>query len=118
MVIPVYSNYPSYSKIEPILKKTWDESFPLPYKSIKKKNINKKGILVFKKGKDIFYIYTFIVVMQKYLPSNKTVEAQPESREILVKLYYNPSDKLNAYNIVFGELDEEFTRPGFIRYIK
>lgn len=118
MVIPVYSNYPSYTKIEPILKKTWDESFPLPYKSIKKKNINNKGILEYKKGKERFYIYTFLVVMQKYSPSNKTVEAQPESRDVLVKLYYNPNDKLKPYKIVFGELDEEFARPGFIRYVK
>jgi hypothetical protein len=117
MVNPVYSNYPSYNKIDPILKKTWDELYPLPYKSIKKKNTNGKGILVYKKGKDTFYIYTFLIIMEKYERIEKSVRPTSESREVLIKLYYNPNDKQQPYKIVFGELDEEYEKPGFVRYV-
>lgn len=115
---PVYSNYPSYDKIEPILKKAWDEQYPLPYKSIVKKNVNGKGILVFRQGKETFYIYSFLVRMEKYEKNEKTVRPTEESRDFLVKLFYNPNDKEKPYTIRIGELDEEYERPGFVRYIK
>ncbi|WCL47699.1 hypothetical protein [Leptospira sp. GIMC2001] len=118
LALPVYSNYTSYGKIDPILKKTWDEQIPLPYDSIKKKNINNKGILQYRlSNKRIVYIYTFLVYMSNYEPLEKQIVKAKGGREMLVKLYFDPLNKEKPYWIQFGELDEELDRNNFIKYV-
>lgn len=115
---PVQSKYPSYNKIESILKKTWDEQYPVPFQKIVKKNITGKGTIYYREKKKYYYVYTFLVSM----PSQKLVDNQAvplsEERKIIVKLYYDPSNQEKPYFIRLGELDEETQRPGFIRYVK
>jgi hypothetical protein len=68
-ILPVYSNYPSYDKIDSILKKTWDEQFPTPYQKVKKKNINGKGILKYaRQTKYNIYLYIYCIF---FTPENR-----------------------------------------------
>jgi hypothetical protein len=115
-ILPVYSNYPSYDKIDSILKKTWDEQFPTPYQKIKKKNINGKGILKYAGKQNTIYIYTFLVFFSHQKVEDKMVVEDKGGREMLVKLYHDPQDKLKPYWIEIGELDEEQDRKKFLGY--
>ncbi|NCN11461.1 MAG: hypothetical protein GW938_16610 [Leptospira sp.] len=113
---PVYSNYLGYGKIEPILKKTWNEQYPIPYDRIKKKNINGKGILKYRKDRKLVYIYTFIVFFSHHKVVDKKITDDKGGRDIIVKLYYDPNLKANQYWIEMGELDEEYDRGNFLGY--
>lgn len=114
---PVYSKYPSYAKIDSILEKTWNEQFPVPYRKVLKKNINGKGIMYFREGSKDYYIYTFHVAMPKQEWEERDFRTLEEERVILVKLFHDPNNPEKPYFIRMGELDEEFQRPGFIRYV-
>lgn len=115
---PVHSKYLPYSKIDSIFKKTWDSQYPVPYRAIKKKNTNGKGILVFRENRTTYYIYTFYIAMPSQKLIEKDLQALKSERILLAKLYYNPNNREKPYFIRLGELDEEFKRPGFIRYAK
>jgi len=114
--LPVYSNYLAYNKIDSVLKKTWDEQFPIPYSSIKKKNINGKGILKYRKDKKVVYIYTFIVFFSHHKVEEKKITGDKGGRDIIVKLYFDPSLKENEYWIEMGEIDEEYDKSNFLGY--
>jgi hypothetical protein len=114
---PVYSKYPTYAKIEPILQETWDKQFPVPYRKILRKNVNGKGIMMFREAGKNYYIYTFHVAVPKQEWEDRDIKALKEERVLLVKLFHDPNDQEKPYFIRMGELDEEFMRPGFIRYV-
>ncbi len=113
------SKYLSYSKMESILAEIWNETYPVPFRKILKRNINGKGILLYREKNRTYYIYTFLVSIPSYrLQDRGEVVALEEEREILVKFFYEPSNKEKPYSIRMGELDEEKPGRGLIRYIQ
>ncbi len=110
---------PVYSKIEPILKEVWDETFPLSYTKILKKDFLGKGVIVLKTKEGLVYLYTFSVLFPKYSLQNGVLSFdEKEGREIIVKLYYSPNQLEKKYWIDLGELTEKYEKQNIVRYIK
>ena len=118
--IPIYGSTKviSYSEIEPILRKTWEDTYPLPFTTIVKSDLLGKGIALVKKNGRSMYLYSFEVFMPRYLMDGEEVKAMEEGRKIIVRLYHNPSSEEKPYFIDLGEFEEKYNRGLIIRYIK
>lgn len=109
----------SYKKIDEVLKKTWDDTYPVEYKKIIKKDLLGKGIMVIKnKEKQLEYMYSF----QIFIPRVSMVEGvkteSEEGKEIIIKLIHNPSDITKPYRIELGEFSEKYYQGNVVRWIK
>jgi hypothetical protein len=110
---------PAYSKIEPILKEVWEETYPLSYTKILKKDLLGKGIIVLKTKEGLNYLYTFLVLFPKYSLQDGILSFdEKEGRKIIVKLYYSPNQIEKKYWIDLGELTEKYEKQNIVRYIK
>ena len=109
----------SYQKIEPILLKTWNETYPVPYTRVSKLDVLGKGIMVLKEKNHLIYLYTFLVNFPIYrLEEEKLVANDEGGRDILVKLYYRPHQKETPYQIDLGEFSEKYNLKSVVRWIK
>jgi hypothetical protein len=96
----------SYNEIDSILKKTWDDTYPVQYKKILKKDIFKKGIFhILSNPKE--YIYTFLLFIPNYELENTELIELETGKEIPVKLIYSPQNQEQMYRIELGELNEK-----------
>ena len=110
---------PEYKDIDPILQATWDNTYPVSYSRITKKDTLGKGIMVLKEKNQLIYLYTFLVYFPVYvLEEEKLVAREEGGRDILVKLYYRPSDKEIPYKIDLGEFAEKYNLRAVVRWIK
>ncbi|MDX1957852.1 MAG: hypothetical protein SFU98_04725 [Leptospiraceae bacterium] len=119
--VPIYSaETPPYSKIEPILKETWDKTYPLPFTKIIKKDTLGKGIMVLRDSKKrIYYLYSFLVFFPRYkLDDGKPIFEEDKGREVVVKLYHYPFEKESPYRIDLGEFSEKYNLKSVVRWIK
>jgi hypothetical protein len=119
--LPIYSiETPPYSKIEPILKDTWEKTYPVSFTKIIKKDTLGKGIMVLRNSKkQIYYLYTFLVFFPRYtLEDGKLVIVKDRGRNVLVKLYHYPFDEETPYKIDLGEFAEKYNQREAIRWIK
>jgi hypothetical protein len=108
----------TYSEIEPVLRKTWEDTYPLPFTTIVKSDLLGKGIAFVKKNGKSMYLYSFEVFMPRYILEDNETKAMEEGRKIIVRLYYNPSSKEKPYFLDLGEFEEKYNRGLIIRYIK
>ena len=107
-----------YSEIDPILQKAWEETYPVSYTKITQKDTLGKGIMVLKEKNQLIYLYTFLVYFPAYrLEEEKLVADETGGRDILVKLYFRPQDKL-SYKIDLGEFSEKYNLKSVVRWIK
>ena len=110
---------PEYKDIDPILQATWDNTYPVSYSRITKKDTLGKGIMVLKEKNQLIYLYTFLVYFPVYvLEEEKLVAREEGGRDILVKLYYRPGDKEVPYKIDLGEFAEKYNLRSVVRWIK
>jgi hypothetical protein len=110
---------PEYKDIDPILQTTWDNTYPVSYSRITKKDTLGKGIMVLKEKNQLIYLYTFLVYFPVYvLEEEKLVAREEGGRDILVKLYYRPGDKELPYKIDLGEFSEKYNLRSVVRWIK
>lgn len=95
-----------YSKIDTILKKTWDATYPVPYTRIVKKDVLGKGIKLYKRKKMRYYLYTFLIFVPRYtLIKDQAVPNKQNSGRVLpVKLFYYPNRKENNYEVKLERL--------------
>jgi len=108
-----------YKDIDPILQTTWDNTYPVPYTRITKKDTLGKGIMVLREKNHLIYLYTFLVYFPVYvLEEEKLVAREEGGRDILVKLYYRPDDKEVPYKIDLGEFAEKYNLRSVVRWIK
>ncbi len=117
---PLLSQIPvPYSKIDPVLQSTWENSFPIMYSKIIKKDLIGKGIIMTREGKRLIYLYTFLIAFPKFDIQNGELKIeQQDFKKLEVKLYYDPSKKENAYWIDLGEIVEFYDKSKIVRYIK
>ncbi len=107
-----------YSEIDPILQKAWEEIYPVSYTKITQKDTLGKGIMVLKEKNQLIYLYTFLVYFPAYrLEEEKLVADETGGRDILVKLYFRPQDKL-SYKVDLGEFSEKYNLKSVVRWIK
>jgi hypothetical protein len=107
-----------YSEIDPILQKAWEEIYPVSYTKITQKDTLGKGIMVLKEKNQLIYLYTFLVYFPAYrLEEEKLVADETGGRDILVKLYFRPQDKL-SYRVDLGEFSEKYNLKSVVRWIK
>ena len=107
-----------YSEIDPILQKAWEEIYPVSYTKITQKDTLGKGIMVLKEKNQLIYLYTFLVYFPAYrLEEEKLVADETGGRDILVKLYFRPLDKL-PYKVDLGEFSEKYNLKSVVRWIK
>lgn len=110
---------PEYKDIDSILQTTWDNTYPVSYTKITKKDTLGKGIMVLKEKNQLIYLYTFLVYFPVYvLEEEKLVAREEGGRDILVKLYYRPGDKEVPYKIDLGEFAEKYNLRAVVRWIK
>lgn len=107
-----------YSEIDPILRETWEKTYPVNYLRIVKKDVIGKGIMEIREKNRFIYLYTFIIYFPKYrLEGEKLVADEEGGKEILVKLYFRPGEKESPYQIDLGEFFEQYNL-GSVRWIK
>jgi hypothetical protein len=110
---------PEYKDIDPILQTTWDNTYPVSFSRITQKDTLGKGIMVLREKNNLIYLYTFLVYFPVYvLEEEKLVAREEGGRDILVKLYYRPSDKEVPYKIDLGEFAEKYNLRAVVRWIK
>lgn len=108
-----------YRKIDDILKKTWDSTYPIEYKTIIKKDLLGKGIMVIKnKQKQIEYMYSFQIFIPRVSMVDGLRTEMEDGKEIIVKLIHNPSDSEKLYRIELGEFSEKYYQGNVIKWIK
>ena len=109
----------SYKKIDETLKKTWEETYPVEYKSITKKDLLGKGIMVVKnKQKQMEYMYSFQIFIPRVSMVDGVKTVMEDGKEIIVKLIHNPSNLEKQYRIELGEFSEKYYQGNVIRWIK
>lgn len=107
-----------YSKIDPILKETWEETYPVSFTKVKRKDVLGKGILVLRAKNGLNYLYTFVVSFPRYSVQEGVLGSdESKSKEIIVKLYYDPKGLEKKYWIDLGELTEKYDKRNIVRYI-
>lgn len=108
-----------YKKIDDILKKTWDDTYPVEYKKIIKKDLLGKGIIVVKnKQKQMEYIYSFQVFIPRVSVVDGIKTESEDGKEIIIKLIHNPSDTEKQYRIELGEFSEKYYQGNVVKWIK
>jgi hypothetical protein len=108
-----------YKKIDDVFKKTWDDTYPIEFKKIIKKDLLGKGIMVVKnKQKQIEYMYSFLIYIPRVSVVDGVKTETEDGKEIIVKLINNPSDKEKPYRIELGEFSEKYYQGNVVRWIK
>ena len=108
-----------YKKIDEVLKKTWDTTYPIEYKTIVKKDLLGKGIMVVKnKQKQLEYMYSFLLFIPRVSMVDGVKTEMEDGKEIIVKLIHNPSDAEKPYRIELGEFSEKYYQGNVVRWIK
>ena len=108
-----------YKKIDEVLKKTWDTTYPIEYKTIVKKDLLGKGIMVVKnKQKQLEYMYSFLLFIPRVSMVDGVKTEMEDGKEIIVKLIHNPSDTEKPYRIELGEFSEKYYQGNVVRWIK
>lgn len=116
---PLYSSPVSYAKIDPVLTKTWEETYPISFSKIVKKDLLGKGIALIKNKKnEQEYLYTFLVFIPQAVYTENGLERKEEGREVTIKLYHTPSNKEIPYRVELGELEERHNTKNILRWIK
>ena len=109
----------SYKKIDDTLKKTWDDTYPIEFKKIVKKDLLGKGIMVVKnKQKQLEYMYSFQVFIARVGMVDGIKTESEDGKEIIVKLIHNPSDDEKPYRIELGEFSEKYYQGNVVKWIK
>lgn len=109
----------SYKKIDETFKKTWDDTYPIEFKKIIKKDLLGKGIMVVKnKQKQLEYMYSFLVFIPRVSMVDGVKTESEDGKEIIVKLIHNPSDVEKPYRIELGEFSEKYYQGNVVRWIK
>lgn len=109
----------SYAEIDPILQTAWDEMYPVPYTRITQKDTLGKGIMVLREKNQLIYLYTFLVYFPAYREEEeKLVANEMGGRDIFVKLYYRPHEKMKPYSVDLGEFSEKYNLKSVVRWIK
>ena len=108
-----------YKKIDEIFKKTWDDTYPIEFKKITKKDLLGKGIMVVKnKQKQLEYMYSFQVFIARVGMVDGVKTESEEGKEIIVKLIHNPGDVEKTYRIELGEFSEKYYQGNVVKWIK
>lgn len=108
---------PSYQIAEKNLLTTWENSYPVNFSKVIKKNPTKKGILEVRDKKGVRYIYTFLVFVPRVKTEDGEIAVQNEGKEVFVKLYFDPKEKEKPYSIRLGEFEEKYFSKSKIRWI-
>ncbi len=109
----------SYKKIDDTFKKTWDDTYPVEFKKITKKDLLGKGIMVVKnKQKQLEYMYSFQVFIARVSMVDGVKTENEDGKEIIVKLIHNPSDVEKPYRIELGEFSEKYYQGNVVKWIK
>ena len=109
----------SYKKIDDTFKKTWDDTYPIEFKKIVKKDLLGKGIMVVKnKQKQLEYMYSFQVFIARVGMVDGIKTESEDGKEIIVKLIHNPSDDEKPYRIELGEFSEKYYQGNVLKWIK
>ncbi|MBP7282872.1 MAG: hypothetical protein KBA66_14920 [Leptospiraceae bacterium] len=109
----------SYKQIDDTLKKTWDETYPVEYKKITKKDLLGKGIMVVKnKQKQMEYMYSFQIFIPRVSMVDGEKKEMEDGKEIIVKLIHNPNDVEKPYRIEMGEFSEKYYQGNVVKWIK
>ncbi len=109
----------SYKKIDDTFKKTWDDTYPIEFKKIVKKDLLGKGIMVVKnKQKQLEYMYSFLVFIPRVGMVDGVKTESEEGKDIIVKLIHNPSDDEKPYRIELGEFSEKYYQGNVVKWIK
>lgn len=108
-----------YKKIDDTLKSNWDNTYPVEFKKIIKKDLLGKGIMVVKnKQKQLEYMYSFLVFIPRVSMVEGVKTEMEDGKEIIVKLIHNPSDSEKPYRIELGEFSEKYYQGNVIKWIK
>lgn len=108
-----------YQKIDDVFKKTWDDTYPIEFKKIIKKDMLGKGIMVVKnKEKQLEYMYTFLVFIPRVSIVDGVKTEREDGKEIIVKLVNNPVNTEKPYRIELGEFSEKYYQGNVVRWIK
>lgn len=115
----IFAEIVPYNMIDSILKKTWDQTYPVTYTKIVKKDISNKGIMVIRNTKgQLEYLYSFIIFLPRYKYENDQKVELEQGKEIIVKLIHNPKNKENSYRIDLNEFIELKERNRIVKWIK
>ncbi|HMW03921.1 MAG TPA: hypothetical protein PK079_00945 [Leptospiraceae bacterium] len=108
-----------YKKIDETLKTTWDNTYPVEFKKVIKKDLLGKGIMVTKnKQKQLEYVYSFLVFIPRVSMVEGVKTEMEDGKEIIVKLVHNPSDTEKPYRIELGEFSEKYYQGNVVKWIK
>ena len=108
-----------YKKIDETFKKIWDDTYPIEFKKIVKKDLLGKGIMVIKnKQKQLEYMYSFLVFIARVSMVDGVKTESEDGKEIIVKLIHNPSDVEKPYRIELGEFSEKYYQGNVVKWIK
>jgi hypothetical protein len=118
--LPAFANeIIAYKKIDDTFKKTWDDTYPIEFKKIIKKDLLGKGIMVVKnKEKQLEYMYSFQVFIARVSMVDGVKTESEDGKEIIVKLIHNPSDVEKPYRIELGEFSEKYYQGNVVKWIK
>lgn len=109
----------SYKNIDETFKKIWDDTYPIEFKKIVKKDLLGKGIMVVKnKQKQLEYMYSFLVFIARVSMVDGVKTESEDGKEIIVKLIHNPSDVEKPYRIELGEFSEKYYQGNVVKWIK
>jgi hypothetical protein len=108
-----------YTEIDPILQTAWDEIYPVAYTRITQKDTLGKGIMVLREKNQLIYLYTFLIYFPAYrMEEEKLVADETGGRDILIKLYFRPHEKIKPYSVNLGEFSEKYNLKSVVRWIK
>ncbi len=99
------ANPGSYSRAEAELGLAWDIKYPLPFRSVEKKDPMGQGIQQVKRQGFVYWMYNFEVFMSKYKREGNSFLAKEEGRKITVYFLWNPNLE-DPYRIELGEPSE------------
>ncbi len=99
------ANPGSYSRAETELTVAWDIKYPLPFRSVEKKDPMGRGIQQVKRQGLAYWMYNFEVFMPKYKRDGNSFLAKEEGRTITVYFLWNPNLE-DPYRIELGEPSE------------
>lgn len=118
--LPVFANeIIPYKKIDETFKKIWDDTYPVEFKKIVKKDLLGKGIMVIKnKQKQLEYMYSFLVFIARVSMVDGVKTESEDGKEIIVKLIHNPGDVEKPYRIELGEFSEKYYQGNVVKWIK
>lgn len=102
------------------LEEVWNQTYPVPFKSIVKRNTEGKGVLVFKTKKGKAYIYSYIVFVTYVAIKDEELEFKEDGRNITVRLFYYPGETptQDEFELKIGKYIEINEKKQIIGWIK